>query len=373
MIRSGTCKLLMRLLLTTLLLFINLVLVAQVSNNNISNRTELILDASWIHSSTENSSVEWACVNKTLTNKCLVYHNDQWFHFTPQTSGKFFLNISSQQCRDLRGIQAIVIEGNPCEISTYRILQCIPKIHQDDVFIELDSLKAGTQYLVNIDGFLGDFCQFEIQFSQFPKGIPRIAPNLDSLNLKTSLKSNVVTIQWTVHEALANEINLFKIFRFGRGEEKSTLIKELPIRANALGDFDHEYSLYDSLSVPNTYTYRIFGIQKNSEYPLLLDEQEITYYNRNKPPATLTTWVYIPLALKNGSPYQVLVFNRMDYSLLRKYSGNFDDAKDATFEMNLQEFVNAGVKEFIVLASELDSNHPKEFYFRFDGKRIVGN
>lgn len=361
------------LILLFLFLIIHYPLIAQVSNNNIRSRTELILDSPWIHSSTANSSVEWDCVNKSLTNKCLIYHNDQWFHFTPQTTGKFFLNISSQQCRDLRGIQAIVIEGNPCEINTYKILQCISKIHQDDVFIELDSLKSGIQYLVNIDGFLGDFCQFEIQFSQTPKGIPRVPTNLDSLNMKTSLKSNVVTIQWSVHEALTDEIKFFKIFRMGRGEQKSTLIKEMPLRANALGDYDHEYSVDDSLSVPNAYTYRIFGIQKNSEYPLLLDEQEITYYNRNKPPAALTTWVYIPLALKNGSPYQVLVFNRIDYSLLRKYSGNFDEAKDATFEMNLQEFVNAGVKEFIVLASELDSNHPKEFYFRFDGKRIVGN
>jgi len=314
---------------------------AQVSNNNIKDRTELILDANPVHSNTANSSVEWDCVNKSLTNKCLIYHNDQWFHFTPHTNGKFFLNISSQQCRDLRGIQAIVIEGNPCEVKTYRILQCISKIHQDDVFIELDSLKSGMQYLVNIDGFLGDFCQFEIR--------------------------------WSIPEVLTDEIRNFKIFRLGKGEQKSTLIKELPLRANALGDYDHEYSIDDSLSIPNAYTYRIFGIQKNSEYPFLLDEKEIAYYDRNKAPAELKTWVYIPLKLKGGSPYQVLVFNRVDYSLLRKYAGEFDEAKDSTFEMNLHEFIKAGVKEFIILASEVNSNQPKEFYFQFDGKRIVGN
>ena len=54
-------------------------LTAQVANNSISNRTELKLDDDWLHSNTANSSVEWRCVNKSLTNKCLVYHNDQWF------------------------------------------------------------------------------------------------------------------------------------------------------------------------------------------------------------------------------------------------------------------------------------------------------
>lgn len=362
----------MRFLFLALSLFINLGLTAQVSNNSISSRTELLPDAPGVHSTTANSSVEWNCVNKALTNKCLVYHNDQWFHFTPDINGKFFINISSQQCRDLRGIQAIIIEGNPCEVKTYKILQCISKIHQDDIFIELDSLKSGMQYLVNIDGFLGDFCQFEIQFSKTPKGIPRITTNLDSLNMKTSLKSNVVTIRWSVHEALTEEIKFFRIFRLGRNEHKSTLIKELPLRANALGDYDHEYSMDDSLSVPNRYTYRIFGIQRNSEYPLLLDEQEISFYDPNKPLVELSTWIYIPMDLKSGSRYLVLVFNRVDYSLLRRYTGEFNEAKDTTFEMNLQEFVKAGVKEFIVLASELNSNQPKEFYFQFDGKRIVG-
>ena len=94
----------MRLMLSFFLLVICFTLAAQVSNNNIGSRTELILDAAPTHSTTANSSVEWACVNKSLTNKCLIYHNDQWFHFTPQTNGKLFLNIASQQCRDLQGI-----------------------------------------------------------------------------------------------------------------------------------------------------------------------------------------------------------------------------------------------------------------------------
>ena len=345
--------------------------IAQVSNNNIKDRTELELNATPLHSNTNHSSVEWNCINKALTNECLVYHNDQWFSFKPKQSGKFFLNVSSQQCRDQRGIQVIVIEGNPCEISSYKILQCIPKIHQDDVFIELDSVKADVQYLVNIDGFLGDFCEFDIQLSTQPRGFPRVLDNADTLNMQFTLKESTVTIHWTVHESIAEEIRAFKIYRIGSESPKSTLIKELPLRANALGDFDKEYMLVDTLLKWGNYVYRVFGIQKEMEIPVLLDEQRVSFHAKSNP--GVSTWAYIPLDLKNSERYMVLVFNKVDYSLLRKYTGEFDRSKDATFEINLQEFIRSGMKEFIIMASEANSNKAKEFHFRFDGTRMIGN
>ena len=59
-------------------------------------------------------------INKALTNKCVIYHNDQGY----------------------KGIQAIIIEGNPCEAATYKILHCIPQISQHDVYIELKEVPA---------------------------------------------------------------------------------------------------------------------------------------------------------------------------------------------------------------------------------------
>lgn len=346
---------------------------AQVANNNIIDRTELVIEAAPLHSSTANASVEWECVNKALTNKCLVYHNDQWFHFTPNDNGRYFLNISSQQCRDLRGVQLLVIEGNPCEVSTYRIINCIPQIHQEDVFVELDSLQAGMQYLVNVDGFLGDFCEFNIQFSKTPAGFPRIMQSQKILDMKTVLQDSLVTIHWQVNKLLIEDIRYFKVFRSASTDKKSTLVGEQNIQANALGTFIEKYSITDVLRERGAYTYRIMGIRKENEYPVLLDEQKIHY----KTPVAKQEhpkWIYIPLSLKNGSPYLVLVFNRADYTLLRKYSGAFDEAKDSTFEINLAEFVTSGVKEFIVLASEPGSSQAKEFYYRVDGAgNVIGN
>jgi hypothetical protein len=74
--RNGTFKFSFLFLTVLIIGATQLPLVAQVENNNIISRSELIVDGDWIHSTTANNSVEWSCVNKALTNKCLVYHND---------------------------------------------------------------------------------------------------------------------------------------------------------------------------------------------------------------------------------------------------------------------------------------------------------
>ena len=75
-----------------------------------------------------------AGINKELTNKCVIYHNDQWFTSEANIGGTYYLNISSQKRRAAKGIQAIIIEGNSCEDATYKVLHCIPQISQQDVF-----------------------------------------------------------------------------------------------------------------------------------------------------------------------------------------------------------------------------------------------
>src|SRR3954465_1716422 len=147
-----------RLILVVLGVITSLVVAAQVENNSFKDRIHLVADAPLRHSTTAKATVEWACVNKALTNKCLVYHNDQWFYFTLEAAGNYYLNISGQKCRDKRAVQVLIIEGNPCETPNYRILECVSRGLQSDVFIPLQSLRAKTLYLVNIDGFLGDYC-----------------------------------------------------------------------------------------------------------------------------------------------------------------------------------------------------------------------
>ena len=83
---------------------------AQVANDNIENRRVLRAEE-LVTSSTTDCTVQRSCVDERLTGKCIEYHNDQWFEFTPTTSGRYFINIGGQKCRDVRGVQLVVLTG----------------------------------------------------------------------------------------------------------------------------------------------------------------------------------------------------------------------------------------------------------------------
>ena len=65
---------------------------AQVANDNIENRRVLRAEEV-VFSSTTGCTVQRNCVDERLTGKCIEYHNDQWFEFTPTISGRYFVNI----------------------------------------------------------------------------------------------------------------------------------------------------------------------------------------------------------------------------------------------------------------------------------------
>lgn len=129
---------------------------SQVANNEIGQRVELTINQLPYISTTANSTVEPDCINKSLTAACLIYHNDQWFTFAVPADGRYYLNVGEQDCLQKRGIQVLLIEGDPCVIPSYEVRRCIPKLALQDTYVILDSLRKDVPYLLNIDGFLGD-------------------------------------------------------------------------------------------------------------------------------------------------------------------------------------------------------------------------
>ena len=188
------------LLLT--LLFCSTAALSQVSNNEIKYRLKLKLDDPWFQSSTNNASVEWDCINKKLTSTCLVYHNDQWFTIVPPLTGSYYINISNQKCQNLQGVQIVVLEGDPCKIDSYQLKMCVSYTDQSDMFVKMDSLIGGKEYLVNIDGFLGDQCDYRIQFSSVNKGIPVQIRTLKQMPLKVAQTDSVISLNWSIPDSL---------------------------------------------------------------------------------------------------------------------------------------------------------------------------
>lgn len=227
---------------------------AQPSNDNIENRRRLQTEEV-VASTTAGSTVQRSCVDERLTGRCIQYHNDQWFEFTPGSSGRYYINIGGQRCRDVRGVQLVVLSGEPCQPASYRILNCASLGNQDDVFMTLDSLRAGRPYLLNVDGYLHDYCQFSLQVSRQPAGQPvSYSPPSPQRVLRTA--NRVVELSWTLPDSLAATPG-FRVLRREIGQYHSTELRQLPVRRDTYGRPQAAYTYTDTLRAPGTYAYHV--------------------------------------------------------------------------------------------------------------------
>lgn len=328
--------------------------VAQVVNNNIADRIELKLNEP-AKSSTNQASVEWNCINKALTSKCLVYHNDQWFYFTPPDSGTYYINISSQRCKKALGIQLIVIEGNPCETKSYVIKRCIEKIHQENVFIELTKLKAKTQYLVNVDGFLKDFCEFEISFSDKPEGLPESLISQHALELKAEEKDKLVTLTWRAGLSWIDSVKQFEIYRLKEGELKSVCVTKQLVRRNSLGLFDEHYSYIDTLHKDGEYAYTILAEGESTRDRRLLDQIKVKHVFMQK------YFAQLPLNFKKPGLLEIEIINADRKATVKTIS--FDYQSPTTLSVDLSFQVKYSGKRFWIKVKQPQTNQAKMFAF----------
>ena len=218
----------------------------QVENDNIENRKIIYPDQPTIISNTIESTVQWQCINKNIRGKCITYHNDQWFEFRSGDSTSYYFNISNQECRDILGVQLVLIEGTPCQPATYTSLACISLATQDDFSIKIDGLKQHHSYLINIDGYLHDFCHFEIDVSTKP-----LEYAMDSIPNKIITERDKgagwINLKWQINDTLASEIQYFWIYRRHHTEKKSTVYFKIPLDKNAFGKTRLKYSQVDSV------------------------------------------------------------------------------------------------------------------------------
>ena len=235
--------------------------LAQVPNDNIENRRVLRLEET-ITSSTTGCTVQRGCVDERLTGKCIEYHNDQWFEFTPRTAGQYFINVGGQKCRDVRGVQLVVLTGQPCQPATYRVLSCTSLGTQDDVFVTLDSLRAGQPYLLDVDGYLKDFCQFTLQVSRTAAGMP-VSYFHPSPTRLLPTASRVVELSWTLPDSLASA-PACRLMRREIHQYRSTEVRRVPVRRDTYGRPETSYAVTDTLPGPGIYDYQMVTVRVDS-------------------------------------------------------------------------------------------------------------
>lgn len=355
-------------LLALLILFSPLTVMSQVANDGIHSRSELLVNAEPTISNTDYNTVEWECLNKKLTEKCLVYHNDQWFTFHVEKAGSYFINIASQKCRENLGVQLIVIEGNPCEVSTYRVLECIRRIDQGEVYLELKDLKEETSYLVNVDGFMGDFCEFRIQLSTSAWKPQVSTKRADSLS-KVRARRMAVELQWDLNVETAKNISRFVVYRQRTGDQKYELIREMNVSLNALGVTATRYKVSDTLPAVGTYEFDVFGLPEEDSHPILVSEHRVTWdgarFNIWPPPPPNTVAAFA-VDGRAGANIELVLLDDENVGRLWTRRLVFDPAKHSTMELDLEPWLKQGKKRFLMLVVDEEKREPVEYYFTTD-------
>jgi hypothetical protein len=151
----------------------------------------------------------------------------------------------------------VVLEGDPCKTSSYKLKKCIGFTDQADSFAVLDSLTLGEEYLINVDGFLGDACSFDISLKSEPSGLPVQVPIHESKTFRHTQLNSIVTLHWTIDQSDADILKEFIIYRKRTGDPTSMRLKA-PSPFNALGSAALDYSLSDTLHLNGEYVYSIF-------------------------------------------------------------------------------------------------------------------
>jgi hypothetical protein len=333
--------------LTAFLLMVTAQLPAQVINNEIKNRLRLTPEV-WLQSSTKKSAVEWDCINRELTSSCLIYHNDQWFTIHPSEKKAYYINIASQHCRDSRGIQAVILEGDPCKTQTYRLIRCIPFTEQADISIRLDSLEKGKEYLINIDGYLGDLCDFNIQFSERSKGIVLTPPQANKFETTLIPDGTALKIQWTIPDSLLSEIKRIFIYR-KLSNGKLTLIDSVKMIRNAYGSAISAHAMTDSLTLPGGYSYYIHADDGNELTQVSMTSYE--YRPEKKPRAHCRK--EISFHAPRRSLVYVMVFNKNTQEHLLSTTRSVEEGVNKLW-LDLGEYVQQGIKQFKIVVSNND-------------------
>ena len=333
-----------------ILLYTNILLIfgwvdsqCQVINDNIENRLELKTNEPF-QSNTTGCTLQWGCLNHALTKKLIQYHNDQWFFFKTADSDKYFINISSQDCRDLRGVQIMLILGEACKPDSYEILDCISLGNQDDVFLKLDNLSPDQEYLVLIDGYLHDNCAFEIELSETPKGLPVDDVGLVRMKSKALLDFHI-EIYWSVPDTIANLVRRYEVYRRFDFDFKSELIHEVAQGFNARGLARLDYVCEDILPDYGVLHYKIVGV---GDHDRLLIAKSLTQISRPSRSITeLKNWIDVDLHYSKACQLKISVFDASSQYLLISRNFSYNN-NHRLFSLNIEEYRKQGVFSYRV-------------------------
>ncbi len=305
---------------------------AQTNNDHSEGIQQISLNVP-THSSTDNNTVERACIDEKLTGQCIQYHNDQWFYYTPATSKSFYINVRHGRCKDDRGVQLVVFKGELCKTDTYEVVSCSSPGVADDFYFKMENPEPAVNYFMIIDGYLEDFCDFTIEVSAKAFGVP---VNLNEPIAEGILKLEKQTIEldWT-YQPDGSDMRHFSVVRKKSGEDVKNW--ELPLTFNSRGTSSSSYVLKDTLLSAGSYTYDVYLVDGNNELTLFLQETVALVENLEKKEETT---IFFPFATKRKTNLQVTI---LDASTKRVLFNRFiEEYSLEGFQYNFEELIERG-------------------------------
>ena len=308
---------------------------SQVVNDSVHRRIELQMGIP--HASyTAQSTVERNCVDESLTGKCIKYHNDQWFYFSSGNRRPLFINVADQQCRDLNGVQLVLLTGEPCRPDSYSILSCTSSGTNDDFYVEAD-VSPNTTYLLIVDGYLEDFCEFDITLDSIPRGLPP-EPNV-ALPSDGELVGKVVRLRWELPDSLSEETARFIVYRRDQRSYRFAAHDTVAVGRNALGDVPGEYNYTDTLDDHRTYFYRVV-VQDYPGQQYLFAEYSFRWQEARK-------IVRLPLDYRNGTSLTINVWDAFREEVLERQTLVYQK-DNPTLRLDLTKYWEEGHREVAV-------------------------
>lgn len=327
----------------------------QTLNDSSSAVRQLVVNLP-VRSSTDDNTVERACVDEKLTGQCIQYHNDQWFSYVPENPSPFYINVRHEKCADNRGVQLVVFTGELCKTESYNIVSCNSPATAEDFYYKVSQPKAGDRYFMVIDGYLGDFCDFTIEVSDKANGLP-IEKKQPLAHGVIEQTGGIVELRWAYQPDTA-DVSHFSVIRKGKTDMKH---REVALAANSRGDVTSEYLMRDTLTEYGTYAYDVFLVDWNNEHHLYFHQEAVL---KEAVVKREDTTVFFPFLVKKKTSLQVTI---TDVSTKRVLYNRFvENYKLEGLYYNFQEQIDRGHYSFEVRIYDYKTQRTEVFRKAFE-------
>jgi hypothetical protein len=239
-------------------------------------------------------------------------------------------------------------------------VHCESFTNQSDTYIELKNLQEHTQYLINIDGFLGDLCSFSIAIADKPLGIPTASQLKKVQNeITAAAQDSVLTLSWQLPLVLNDSISYFNIFRKRETEKKFKLVNTRSSLGNARGKQQQMYTITDTLREFGEYRYMVIGVSPDDKTRWQIGE--FNYRNKER---IVQYWLNIENTFNKKDD---LTLTLIDASSGRILKHNYCEACiQRNFLYNAKLWIETGTTRFRILLTNNKTKQIKELQYRFN-------